>query len=89
MSDFELITPESLGPWTGGTHAKEHSGRPFWRITLWKGGVVQRRRDFLYEPLATGWAEKVRKELRAARDFATFVKKTAHNQPQDRENERP
>lgn len=86
MSDFEKLTPASLGPWTGETHTGEHNGRPFWRISVWKGGVEQRRKDFLYEPLATGWAEKHRVELKADKEFA-FVRKTAHNQPQETQHD--
>lgn len=82
MSDFELITPQSLGPWSGGTHELPHRGRPYWRVDVWKGGVIQRRREFLHEQLATGYAEKARRELKERKELA-FVKKTAHNQPQD------
>jgi hypothetical protein len=82
-SDFEKLTPESLGLWTGGTHTKEHRGKPFWRVEVWEKGVRKFYRDTLFRPIATGWAEGERKQLREEKRFEVFVKIVPHNQPQE------
>lgn len=78
-SDFEKFTPNSFT-----AACAERRGREYWRVTIWRNGRPVIYKDFLHEALATGWADKIRNDYRAMKATGIFVKKTSHNQQQEK-----
>lgn len=70
MSDkFTLITPADYVR----HEPKRTLGR--WRVTVWDKGRRVVFKDFVYEALADGWAEKIRKDYKDTGALGVFVKK--------------
>jgi hypothetical protein len=67
---------EGLGPWTGGiTPVKQEQPRGQFRVTVWFEGIAVGHRNFVFETLADGWAEKMRKQYKEQKALGVFVKK--------------